>query len=74
MKLSLEIILVLVFSLGCLAFSITYAQDHPQSSLPAYLSYSSVGLLGIFVGIALALQNRKLDKLEKLIMEFRKNT
>jgi hypothetical protein len=52
------------FSVACLLFSVSYSLDHPQATVPAYLSYLTVGCLGLFVSLALASLHRRIATLE----------
>jgi hypothetical protein len=57
MQISWQIILILIYSVANLLFSLSYGWSHPQSPLPAQSAYLTVGLLGIFVSGALSLQH-----------------
>ena len=54
----------LLFSIACLLFAISYSLDHPEASIPAYLSYLTIGCLGLFVSLALASLHRRIATLE----------
>ena len=54
----------LMFSVACLLFAVTYALDHPNATVPAYLSYLTIGCLGLFVSLALASLHRRIAALE----------
>ena len=59
----------LLFSIACLLFAVNYSVNHPQASLPAYLSYLTIGCLGLFVGLALASLHRRIAALERRIAQ-----
>jgi len=54
----------LLFSVACLLFAVSYSLDHPEATLPAHLSYLTVGCLGLFVSLALASLHRRIAALE----------
>jgi len=72
MQISWQIILILIYSVANLLFSLSYGWSHPQSPLPAQSAYLTIGLLGIFVGGALSLQHKKILTLEKRISDLKK--
>ena len=72
MKKSWQVIVVLVYSVANTAFSLVLGLSHAQSPLSAQSTYLTVGLLGVLVGGALALQHRNIEKLEKLVSELKK--
>lgn len=55
---------VLLFSVGSLALSISYGNQHQNISPPAYLVYSAIGILGMLVSSVLIFQQRAILKLE----------
>lgn len=55
----------LLFSLACFVFAASYSLDHPQATIPAYLSYLTIGCLGLFVCLAMASLYRRIAALEK---------
>jgi hypothetical protein len=54
----------ILFSLACLLFAVSYSLDHPHATIPAYLTYLTIGCLGIFVSVALASLHRRIATLE----------
>lgn len=54
----------LAFSVACLGFAVTYSIDHPEASIPAYLSYLTIGCLGLFATLALSSLHRRIAALE----------
>ncbi len=54
----------LLFSAACLLCAVSYSLDHPQATIPAYLSYLTIGCLGLFVSLALASLHRRIATLE----------
>ncbi len=54
----------LAFSLACLAFAVSYSVSHPEATIPAYLSYLTIGCLGLFATLALASLHRRIAALE----------
>ena len=54
----------LFFSIACLAFAVSYSIDHPGATVPAYLSYLTIGCLGLFVTLALSSLHRRIAALE----------
>lgn len=64
------ILWLLLFSIACLLFAVSYSLNHPQATIPAYLSYLTVGCLGLFVCLAIASLHRRIAALEtRLIHE-----
>lgn len=59
----------ILFSLACLVFSVTYSLGHPRASIPAYLSYLTIGSLGIFVSLALSSLHRRIAALERRLAQ-----
>ena len=60
---------ILLFSLGSLALSVSYARDHSNGSLPAFLVYSGLGILGLLVSIVLIIQHRAISRMETALKE-----
>ncbi len=54
----------LAFSVACLLFAISYSVNHPEASIPAYLSYLTIGCLGLFASLSLASLHRRIALLE----------
>jgi hypothetical protein len=72
MKMSWQVILVLVYSMANVLFSLVPGRSHAQSPRSAQSTYLTVGILGVLVGGALALQHNNIVKLEKLLSELNK--
>ncbi len=54
----------LLFSVACMFFAISYSVNHPDARIPAYLSFLTVGCLGLFVSLSLASLHRRIATLE----------
>lgn len=55
----------LLFSMACLLLSLSYSLNHPQATIPAYLSYLTLGCLGLVVCLAIAPLHRRIAALER---------
>jgi hypothetical protein len=57
------------FSIACFIFSVDYAFEHRQANLPAFLTYATVGGLGLFVSIAFVALHGRIAALERRLGE-----
>ncbi len=55
------------FSMACFALATTYSVNHPQATIPAYLSYLAMGCLGLFTTLALSSLQRRIVALESRV-------
>ena len=65
---------VLFFSLACTLFAlasvlVSLTVSREAASIPTYSAISLVGILGIFVGLALSALKLRVDHLEKIVSE-----
>lgn len=58
----------LLFSIACLLFAISYSLNHPEATIPGYLSYLTIGCLGLFVCLAIASLHRRIAELERSLI------
>jgi len=62
------LLLPLLFSIACFLFAVSYAVSYPQAPMLAYLSYLTIGSLGLFVCLAIASLYRRIAALERRIV------